>query len=480
MKKIRSYKELYNEILKSFYLGIYCKGEQFPTQLELKDHYHVAVNSVKKVFKMLLDDGFIYTDGAHGTTVLFDMDNPAHMEKPPFFRPSPDSEDFNTLTVPAAMISTIIGDGIRNAAPQQMSEYLCLIDEQIEQLSAGSYDNLLSKNLFTKICKNLDNAFLSEIVEHFTTRVIYADPHYKSNPKTNELLGKRALELYRSMKCAIKSMSYDDISPLVQDFYKSIYHVPGFLIFSVLDKEQTSINSDFLYRQVVHRLLVRIVTGGLKKGDLIPTEKELAEQFGVSLITASKARGVLKDIGLIGGEIFVGTRLTADFQDTKVQEWLAQELLPQKKAILDAVQLEILMSNDICKKAAQTASTKLRTHMRSLLDKQWAEFSTYGTPLFIAESITAPMVMSFEPGIIQKYYFYVYTRLGRFIEESWFHSQTTFTGTQQVYRLASRALDALDEGNIDAFCIFIDAAKKINGKLFHNMWDTQLTSWMEA
>jgi GntR family transcriptional repressor for pyruvate dehydrogenase complex len=63
--------------------------------------------------------------------------------------------------------------------------------------------------------------------------------------------------------------------------------------------------------QIEKKIKDAILEGRLKSGDRLPTEKEMAEQFGVSVVTLREALRALEIFGLIekrkgqGGGIFV-------------------------------------------------------------------------------------------------------------------------------------------------------------------------------
>lgn len=56
---------------------------------------------------------------------------------------------------------------------------------------------------------------------------------------------------------------------------------------------------DALYKKIINHIEQMILTGSLKSGDLVPSEFELAEEFGVSRITAKKAMDLLAQRNLI-------------------------------------------------------------------------------------------------------------------------------------------------------------------------------------
>jgi GntR family transcriptional repressor for pyruvate dehydrogenase complex len=54
-----------------------------------------------------------------------------------------------------------------------------------------------------------------------------------------------------------------------------------------------------LYSQIVERIRLWIIKGYLKKGDILPSERELAEMFGVSRMPVSQALKILEFLGVV-------------------------------------------------------------------------------------------------------------------------------------------------------------------------------------
>ena len=61
----------------------------------------------------------------------------------------------------------------------------------------------------------------------------------------------------------------------------------------------TPIHSGRLYEQIVAQIETRILNGELRPGDKLPSERELAEQFGVSQTAIREAMKALTQKGLV-------------------------------------------------------------------------------------------------------------------------------------------------------------------------------------
>jgi GntR family transcriptional repressor for pyruvate dehydrogenase complex len=70
------------------------------------------------------------------------------------------------------------------------------------------------------------------------------------------------------------------------------------------------IQTERLYQQIVEQIELRFVTGELKVGDKLPSERELAEQFAVSRIAVREAVKALREKGLVEIRPGKGTFIT--------------------------------------------------------------------------------------------------------------------------------------------------------------------------
>src|SRR5260370_29943169 len=68
---------------------------------------------------------------------------------------------------------------------------------------------------------------------------------------------------------------------------------------------------DAPYVQIIEHYRQEIREGRLKDGDMLPSGREIAKQFGVSLATAAKVAGGLQAIGLVTPRPGPGTVVTA-------------------------------------------------------------------------------------------------------------------------------------------------------------------------
>ena len=83
------------------------------------------------------------------------------------------------------------------------------------------------------------------------------------------------------------------------------------------------------YQQIADRILKTIVTGDFKKGERIPSEKELAEDFNSSVLTVNKAISILVSYGYLVRKVGLGAFVAddIDFEQIKSSKQFAIGLI---------------------------------------------------------------------------------------------------------------------------------------------------------
>jgi len=71
------------------------------------------------------------------------------------------------------------------------------------------------------------------------------------------------------------------------------------------------------YLQVVRHLRDRILSGEIPEGEVIPSARKIAKEWGVAHATAAKVLGTLQAEGLVAGKPGVGTVVTARHRSTQ-------------------------------------------------------------------------------------------------------------------------------------------------------------------
>jgi GntR family transcriptional regulator, transcriptional repressor for pyruvate dehydrogenase complex len=122
------------------------------------------------------------------------------------------------------------------------------------------------------------------------------------------------------------------------------------------------------YEEIVRQLQALIAEGHLKPGDRLMTERDLAEQFGVSRVTVRQALSVLQAMGLIESRIGNGTY--ARRSEAAVVTVLAPVLNPSHSGLLEQLELRRLIEPEVARLAAERATPAQTQDMAHFIELQ--------------------------------------------------------------------------------------------------------------
>lgn len=116
------------------------------------------------------------------------------------------------------------------------------------------------------------------------------------------------------------------------------------------------ITSMKLYEQVVQQIKAMVLNGTYKKGDLLPSEKELIQMTGVSRITVREALRTLAEVGIIETKKGKGSIVLINGKDLMLQSQGEEGYLTFRKNFELATNTRLLLEPEIAKQAALKAT----------------------------------------------------------------------------------------------------------------------------
>ena len=111
-----------------------------------------------------------------------------------------------------------------------------------------------------------------------------------------------------------------------------------------------------LYKRVVKDLKSQIVSGVYRKGELLPSEKELIESFGVSRITIRKALATLADMGFIQTSKGRGSEVLFSVEDSGESDEFGEALEEYKNNFMASTQVRMMLEPEVARQVALTAT----------------------------------------------------------------------------------------------------------------------------
>ncbi|MYT73194.1 MULTISPECIES: FadR/GntR family transcriptional regulator [unclassified Streptomyces] len=120
-----------------------------------------------------------------------------------------------------------------------------------------------------------------------------------------------------------------------------------------------------LYEQVLGRLRAYVAEGGLRAGDRLPTERDLAARLGVSRASVKQAIVVLEVQGLVEVRHGGGTYLVRDGLDVAEP---VERLVERKKRLPDVLEAREALETKLAELAAERRTETDLAALRSALD----------------------------------------------------------------------------------------------------------------
>ncbi|MEK6653851.1 MAG: FadR/GntR family transcriptional regulator [Thermodesulfobacteriota bacterium] len=123
------------------------------------------------------------------------------------------------------------------------------------------------------------------------------------------------------------------------------------------------------YEDIVQQVLVLIEEGKLKRGDQLPSERELTEAFKVSRTTVREAIRTLESMKLLQSRQGNGTYVLVSSEEALIQP-LAAALFNKKDDIRDIFYIRKIIEPHVAELAAENATPQEIEEMERILRKQ--------------------------------------------------------------------------------------------------------------
>ncbi|QGU95765.1 FCD domain-containing protein [Clostridium bovifaecis] len=130
----------------------------------------------------------------------------------------------------------------------------------------------------------------------------------------------------------------------------------------------TPIKNTKVYEQVINQIKTMIQDGTLKRGDKLPSERDLVEQLGVSRASIREALRVLEIVGLVECKQGEGNFIRSTFQDSLFEPLSIMFMLNECK-VEEIFDLRKVMETETAALAAKEVTDAELKEMRDLIDE---------------------------------------------------------------------------------------------------------------
>lgn len=130
----------------------------------------------------------------------------------------------------------------------------------------------------------------------------------------------------------------------------------------------TPIKNTKVYEQVIEQIKGMIADGTLKKGDKLPSERDLAEQLGISRASIREAIRSLEIIGLIESRQGEGNFIRSSFENSLLEPLSIMFMLNEGK-VQEIFELRKVIEIETAALAAKQITDEELDHMLDLINK---------------------------------------------------------------------------------------------------------------
>ncbi len=127
------------------------------------------------------------------------------------------------------------------------------------------------------------------------------------------------------------------------------------------------VRSQKLYEQVEEQIRELVLSGAYRKGDLLPSEKELMEMTGVSRITVREAIRGLAEVGMIETRKGKGSIVLLDGQEIMADVVDSQKHIDYRRNFELSTETRLLIEPEIARQAALMATDEELGHLEECL-----------------------------------------------------------------------------------------------------------------
>ena len=338
---------VYSVLLTQIQFGTYHFGEKLPTMEETSVQLCVSVDTARAAYLKLKEEGVITLSKNVGATVKVNYD-------------AQETEDFiqaffsarkTALTDLGCSMQPLFGNaqwiGLKNASAETLQAMERLLSSESVDISYTmleylnhkyrSLGNSLLMRLVWQTFMFLHNPFFSieENLRYFDTSADYL-PNILSLCQKHDWPGLRAAV----------DQTLERLSSALRQFYKTRITTSPPETETVFTWSSYKKSQQLCYSFAME-LLIAISRGVYPIGSLLPSQKELASQKGVSLSTVRRAFELLDSVGAIKSAKYVGTRVLPFEKTTENSDFTRPVLQRRLLDMAESIQIFALSCKDI-------------------------------------------------------------------------------------------------------------------------------------
>lgn len=345
------YQYLYQAITSQILNGTFIYGQVFPSQREICLRYNVGITTVRKVMKLLAEEGYIRTAQGQPSVVAYRTSE----ENLAAFLAQSRGEVADAYEGLGLLLPILYREGAKRCHASDLLSFNGLLDNLSEEMELQDYYQLANA-FFTALLRPLKNNLIIdlELDSENYLHVPYIplpgidDPFATTAARTQTWFKNAILQIERKQFddfCDGASKLYCDSRERVDDYLHALGKYTGgdskkceeFRWFRIKGHSE-------LYARLAMTIFRRIISGEFDNEQYLPSIPKLMEEYGVTKNTARRAVNLLNSLGIAQtfdkkGSVITPEGDTAFKSELNLAEPVIQERL---SFFLDALQIVAL------------------------------------------------------------------------------------------------------------------------------------------
>lgn len=343
------YDYLYQSLASQIKCGTFRFDQTLPPQQEICNQYNVGITTVRKVMKMLDQDGYIRTSLGQTAVVCFQASTQTYINN--LVRRRDGIKDaYQGLGL---LMPVLYQEGAKQCGEQELQHLHRIIDNITDQLTLSELYQQANA-FFTVILRPFQNQLVMDLELDSEN---YLHIPYISIPNVDAPFSLTATKLKQWLQNAatqIAKKEFDAFFYSILQFYHNTSQKIDEYLYSIsfYAEEVTPIENELkwfrikehseLYARLAMTIMRQIASGEFDNQKYLPSIPKLMELYGVTKNTASRAITLLNLLGAAKTIDKKGTIITNEKNEKKVSCVNFKDPLIQQKLLLCLNALEIM------------------------------------------------------------------------------------------------------------------------------------------
>ncbi|RGY95922.1 GntR family transcriptional regulator [Clostridium sp. AM58-1XD] len=299
------YQYLYQTITSQFYNGTFIYGQEFPSQHEICLQYNAGITTVRKVMKILSEEGFIHTAQGQPSVVTYRTSR----ENQAAFLVQSRDEIADAYQGLGLLMPVLYREGAKRCNASDLRYFDNIMNNVSEQMELQDHYRL-ANTFFTALLRPLKNRLIIdlELDSENYLHVPYIPFPSVENPFATT--AARTQTWFKNAIDQIEKKQFDDFCDSASKLYCAsgqrvdsyLYSLDKYTEGTPKKKEEirwfrAKVHSE-LYARLAMTIVRRIITGEFDNEPYLPSIPKLMEEYKITKNTARRVVNLLNSLGI--------------------------------------------------------------------------------------------------------------------------------------------------------------------------------------